>query len=128
MEVRTVPATLLLFNTDDIGIGSFRQANLDANADLGPNTINFRIDSGVQTIRPISELPAIIHPTIIDGTTQPGFAGSPLIELSGARAGRFVNGLTVLGGQSELRGLVVNGFDGAGILVRNGGGNLIAGN
>jgi len=49
----------------------------------GPDEILFSIGSGVQTIRPITALPTLTDPVVIDGTSQPGFAGTPLIELSG---------------------------------------------
>ena len=48
---------------------------------------------------------------IIDGTTQPGFAGSPIIELSGARTSNNTNGLSIRAGPSTVRGLVINDFE-----------------
>src|SRR2546426_9784277 len=75
-------------NTSDSGAGSLRQAILDSNATNGPNTIVFQIPgSGAQTITPLSALPPITVPVIIDGTTQPGFVSQPLIEINGANAG-----------------------------------------
>ena len=62
--------------TADSGPGSLRQAILDADAVTGGgNTIDFAIPgSGVQTIVPLSPLPAITTSVLIDGTTQPGYA------------------------------------------------------
>ena len=40
---------------------------------------------GVQTIAPALPLPAITNPVLIDGISQPGYTGTPLIELSGSR-------------------------------------------
>ena len=67
-----------------------RQAILDSNtATGGTNTIDFAIaGAGVQIIAPLSPLPAIVNPVLIDGFSQPGYAGTPLIELSGSQAGR----------------------------------------
>ena len=49
-----------------------------------PNTIDFDIPgSGLQTIAPQSPLPAATAPVVIDGTTQTGFSGTPLIVLDG---------------------------------------------
>src|SRR5438132_13693046 len=80
--------TFTVTNTNDSSAGSLRQAILDANANPGTDTIAFNIPgSGVKTINPTSSLPLITDPLIIDGTTQPGFAGSPIIELNGASAG-----------------------------------------
>ncbi len=69
------------------------------------------------TITPTTALPAITGPVTIDGTTQPGFAGSPIIEIDGASAGTGVNGLTIAadGRGSTVRGLVINRFNGNGI-------------
>ena len=66
--------------TADSGPGSLRQAILDSNAATGQtNTIDFDIPgSGVQTIAPLSPLPAITNPVLIDGFSQPGYAGTPL--------------------------------------------------
>src|SRR4051812_12462162 len=87
VEGRTLLSTYTVTNTNDTGTGSFRQAIIDANKHLGTDTINFKIGSGLKTISPKSGLPAINQPTIIDASTQGGYAGKPLIELSGASAG-----------------------------------------
>ena len=66
-------------NTNDSGPGSLRQAILDSNsrqASALVNTISFDIPgSGVQTIKPLTDLPTVTQPVNIDATTQPGFAG-----------------------------------------------------
>src|SRR2546423_5800084 len=81
-------ATFTVTNTNDSGAGSLRQAILAANASSGTDTIAFNIPgAGVQTINLASGLPFITDPVTIDGTTQPNFAGSPLIELNGSNAG-----------------------------------------
>jgi hypothetical protein len=105
--------------TADSGPGSLRQAILDSNAAAGPaNTIDFDIPGqGVQVIAPTSSLPAITNPVLIDGTSQPGYSGTPLIELSGSRAGGG-DGLTITGAGVTVRGLDINGFSqGAGIHI-----------
>jgi probable HAF family extracellular repeat protein/parallel beta-helix repeat protein len=118
----------LVTNTNDSGPGSLREAILDANAEPGDHTITFEIgEGGTQTISLTSALPPITHPVIIDGTSQPGFAGSPLIVLNGAGAGSGASGLTITGGNSTVKGLVINGFDGNGIVVAANGGNTIQG-
>jgi HYR domain/Right handed beta helix region len=117
-------------NTNDSGAGSLRQAILDMNINLGLDTITFNIGSGPQAIAPTSELPAITDPAIIDGTSQPGFAGAPIIELNGAGAGAGVSGLTITASGATVRALVINRFNKNGILIQGGGatGNIIAGN
>jgi hypothetical protein len=121
-------ATFVVTNCNDSGPGSFRQAILDANANPGLDTMSFAIGSGGKTIAPTSPLPTITDPLIIDGTTQPGYAGSPLIELNGSSAAVGTVGLNVLAGASTVRGLAVNRFSGSGIVLQSGDGNWIAGN
>ena len=59
-------------------------------------------------IAPGSPLPAITQAVLIDGSSQPGYAGTPLIALGGQAAGN-TDVLTI---QSDvtLRGLVIDGF------------------
>lgn len=134
-----------VINTNDSGVGSLRQAILDANAhpniDVStPDTVSFAISGGgVRTITPLTELPAITDPVVIDGYTQPGASPNSvaigdnaiiLIELNGNSAS--FNGLTVTGGNSTVRGLVIDNFsgtgqNGTGIWLLNNGGNKIEG-
>ncbi len=68
----TAPATFQVTNTNDSGAGSLRQAILDANAKPGADIISFNIpESGPHKIQPLSPLPGIINPVLIDGYTQP---------------------------------------------------------
>ena len=126
---QSVVATYTVVNTNDSGAGSLRQAILDANGSAGLDTIEFNIPGGgVHTITPASALPDITDPVIIDGTTQPGFAGTPIVELRGDSAGADVNGLLISGGNSTVRGLVINRFSANGIRLEDGSNNVIAGN
>jgi titin len=126
LEDRVLPSTFLVDTTNDAGPGSLRQAILDANAHPGTDTIAFAIgDGGVQTIQPLSPLPAITDRVVIDGTTQPGFNGSPLIELDGSRAGPGADGLNIEADYCTVQGLVIHSFDDAGITLT--GASLIVG-
>ena len=122
----TTVAPFSVGNTSDSGPGSLRQAILDANADPGTTDhISFVIPgSGVHTITLQPPLPPIASPLVIDGTTQPGYAvGAPLIELNG----NGKTGLVLNGGESTIRGLVINGFSGDAIVISSAG-NTIEGN
>jgi hypothetical protein len=109
--------------TRRLGRGLAAQAILDANANAGPDAIEFAIGaSGLQTISPASPLPAITEPVTIDGYTQAGAQPNTdpngdnavlLIELDGANAGAGAKGLVLDGGGAVVRGLVVNRFGGA---------------
>lgn len=92
----------------------------------GADFIQFAIGAGVQTINPLTALPTITEPLEIDGTTQPGFAGTPIIEISGPGDSQ-IDGLTITGGLSTIRGLVISRFA-QGIRLTGEGGNSIVGN
>lgn len=129
--------TFTVNSTNDVSDGvcdathcSLREAITAANANVGTDTIAFNIaGAGVRTIQPTSALPTITEAVIIDGTTQPGFAGSPLIELSGVNLGQ-VDGLTISNsnGGAVVRGLVINRFGGNGIKLSGGSYTTIEGN
>jgi hypothetical protein len=113
-------------NTNNAGAGSLRQAILDANANAGSDTIQFNIPGlGAKTIAPTSALPVITDPVVIDGTTQPGFSGAPIIELNGVS--ESFTGLEITAGSSTVKGLVINRFV-RGIYLRTNGGNVVQGN
>jgi hypothetical protein len=112
-------ATFTVTSNADDGAGTLRQAIVAANGTAGSDTIAFAIGSGPQTIALLSELPAITESVVIDGTTQPGYAGEPIIELNGAAAGLGANGLRVLAPNVTIRALVINRFSGSGIQSEN---------
>lgn len=122
-------ATFTVTNTNDSGPGSLRQAIIDSNSTPGgePNVINFSIGTGAQTISPLSPLPTITARVIIDGTTQPGYAGKPIIEIEGSQAGNRA-GFVISAGFSTIRGLVINRFNGDGIFMFDTNGNVIEDN
>ena len=136
---------LIVTNTDDSGTGSLRQAILCANTVPGTDTIAFNIPGpGVHTITPVTGLPTITDPVIIDGYTQPG--ASPNTQTDGDNAVLFIElnfasmiynqfsntsiGLGIAAGNSIVRGLIINrtGYTNSGISLFGQGGNLIEGN
>ena len=118
LEDRLAPATFTVTNTNNGGTGSLRAAIVSANATAGADAITFSIPaSGVQKINLLSALPAITEELTLDGTTQSGFTTTPVIVLNGASAGAGVNGLTVVGNDCVIKGLVIQKFSGHGILL-----------
>jgi parallel beta-helix repeat protein len=124
-------------NCADIsGACTLRAAIFEANLTPGPHTILFDLPAGSTTIVPgPGGLPEILQPVIIEGRGQPGYSDHPLVEISGALAGPGANGLVLKGGDSVVRGLAITRFihdgsqqNGFGIVLDNGGGNLIEGN
>jgi len=80
------------------------------NAANAGDTISFNIPgSGVHTINATSGF-SITKAVTIDGTTQPGYAGAPLIEINGAGAGAGVNGFAVNAPNVIIRGFIINRF------------------
>ena len=116
-------------NTNDTGAGSLRAAIIAANANGIPDTIVFNITgTGVQTIRPLSQLPQLTDPAgvFIDGFTQGGGAASPganppstatlLIELNGSAAG-LSHGLWITSPNNTIQGLAIDSFEQDGIRI-----------
>lgn len=113
--------TFTVTSTADEGAGSLRQAIHDANT-AGGGDIEFDISgSGVQTITAASELPIASVPVTIDGTTQRGYRGAPVVELVGSN-------IRLTGGSSVVRGLAIGGAAGTGVAIEAGDGNVVEGN
>jgi hypothetical protein len=131
-----IASTFVVTTTADAGAGSLRAAIISSNGNPGLDVITFNIPgSGVQTITPLTSFPTITGPVIIDGTTQPGYSGAPLIELNGGSAPLGTNGLYLTGGSSIVQGLAINRFkrfatggNGYAIVLDVAGGNFIQAN
>lgn len=130
------------WDTDDAvsdgRVTTLREAIRLANLLPGRDTISFNIPGQSASIFVGSPLPTITDPVVIDGTTQPGYAGTPVVYLHGPMKNAGFNGLHITGGNSVIRGLAINYFlqifpagsitGGNAILPENGGGNVIEGN
>jgi CSLREA domain-containing protein len=123
-------------STDDTNDGtcdashcSLREAIVEANSLPEPAKIRFNIGGGgTQTIHVESFLTPATEPMTIDGTTQPGFAGAPLIILDGTlNPNPDTYGLMLVGGNITVKGLSIINFSGNGIRIDDNGGNLIVG-
>jgi hypothetical protein len=125
----TAASTITVTTAADVvgvdGRVSFREALLMAAQNPGPDVIAFNIPaseavSGIFTITvngALGPLPAVSDGgTTIDGTTQPGFAGRPLIVLNGQNAG-LADGLKITSSLNVVAGLVINGFLGSGVKI-----------
>ena len=118
MEDRCLFSTYVVTTTADSGTGSLRQAIKNANSHAGADVIDFNIGSGAKTITLATGLDYISDAVTIDGTTQPGYAGKPIIEISGPNGGY---GLNIGAGNSTVKGLVLNKFSSGILLVKKGG-------
>ncbi|HEY5915460.1 MAG TPA: right-handed parallel beta-helix repeat-containing protein, partial [Verrucomicrobiae bacterium] len=130
--------TFTVTSREDAGPGSLRQAILDVNASPGPHRIEFNLAGDtVQTLAPLTALPAVLRPVMIDGYSQPGSKPNTLpwgndavlrVRLDGIYATNgFTAGLTLSTSNSTVRGLVIVRFD-FGITLDGANNNIIAGN
>lgn len=111
-------ATVTVTSRADSGVGSLRWAIDQANGSPGADRITFNIPGPAPfVIEPVGQLPDITGPTEVDGTTQPGFAGLPMVEVSGRIADRsdFYNssGIIIRGDDCIIRGLCIHSWSGA---------------
>ncbi|MEI6684524.1 MAG: choice-of-anchor Q domain-containing protein, partial [Planctomycetota bacterium] len=90
LEGRITPAIYRVVNNFDAGTGSLRDAITLANANTGPDIIDFNITGGVtgavQTITLTTALPVITDQVTINGTTQLGYSANTLSVGAGNNA------------------------------------------
>jgi len=112
LEARTVPATFLVANLNDSGIGSFRQALVDANGLPGPDAVQFQV-GGVVTLA--SDLPAITDPVSINALKAGSYL--PTFQVDAANH----QGLVFAAGSkgSSLQGLSITAASGDGVVLND---------
>src|SRR5262245_41404415 len=108
-------ATFVVSNNADSGPGSLRQAMESANATAAWDVITFALSIGQLTITPLTSLPIVWNPVFINGTSQPGYSGVPIVEIDGHLTDG--SGFQVYGGGSSIRGLTINRFPYRGIVL-----------
>ncbi len=111
---------------DTVDPGTLRWAMTQANANaLVADTINFEIaGAGVHTINVLSALPTITDAVTIDGTSEPDYAGTPVVRIDGAAPGFSGIKIGAGGGGSTIKGLMITGFTIDGINVASGANNV----
>ncbi len=113
LESRELLTTFTVTNLHATGAGSLRQAIIQSNSHPGPDTIDFGVTGTIRAGR--HSLPAITGPTTIDGSSAPGFAGSPVVTLNfnGTKGLRFAAGSD----GSTLKSLSLVRSGGAGVTL-----------
>jgi len=101
VTVPTGPDTLVVTNTNETGPGSLQWAVLFANSSALPSVVEFDISGSPPYVIPWQGA-RLEYPVTIDATTQPGYAGTPLIHLeddrdSGTGFILWANGCTIRG-------------------------------
>jgi hypothetical protein len=127
-----VPLTNIVATTADYGSGSLRAALYYATDHPG-TTIRFNIptsdagySNGVFTIHLSGYLPPLVTGgTVIDGSTQPGFSGKPLVIVDGSQlipeayppSQIQVTGLQIFAANCQVKNLSFQNFDWNGVTL-----------
>ncbi len=122
LETRLTPTTYTVSSLADSGAGSLRAAITSANAVTTADEIDFSVAGVIQLTS--GALPAITNTVKIDGSTAPGFAGAPVVEIDN----NGFAGLTINGANSSLASLSIVNANGAGVTLPEGDGITVDGN
>ena len=103
---------------------TLRAALVETNATPALGQIDFDIptadtghNAGVWTITAISSLPTAANSLLVNGVSQPGYLGTPIIALDGNVTGASTDGLTFNGANSGLSAFSIINFDRHGLVV-----------
>jgi hypothetical protein len=124
--------TYTVINTNDSGVGSFRQALISANNASGHDTIDFNIPGvGPHTIAPLSQFPPFLDTAgvFINGLSEPGASAGAnppatatlMIIIDGTNAGAahgFWMWNFISAHNNTIQGLVINNFQQDGIRIQ----------
>lgn len=135
LTITPLPDTFVVDNNGDLDDGNYSIGNLTlreaiklANENGGNKTIAFNLPNTGLVINIPSNNPYhdIIEPNItIDGTTQPGYAGVPLVVINGQGVFNVFQAFRITGSGSKIYGLEIrniqnyDAFRGTGILIEN---------
>jgi CSLREA domain-containing protein len=152
LPVSAQASVFVVNTTDDLDDGmcdvnhcSLREAINAANANSGPDSIHFDLPGtggSTNTIVLDSLLPPLTDDaTIIDGTTEPDYAGSPVVFIHKSPSAMVLEvGLAIESNNNEIYGLILVGFGtwldpqnvpfewAGGAIYVSGSGNLIQNN
>lgn len=117
------PSPFIVTTMADSGPGSLRAAITAANAAPDVNTITFNIPGPTERLISLdSPLPTLTTMMTIDGTTQPGYDGRPMVRIDG---GGTIGHAFDMSATSELIGLSVTRFTNWAVIVMNGVNNAV---
>jgi len=125
---RTAAVENLVFMLPNGSTGAGGSLSLTGGLRAGLNAFT----AGIATIAPGSALPPISTSMVIDARAQPGWAGTPILELDGSGAGAGIDGFVVSAStttsSTTLAGWVINRFTGHGVSISGGNGVKVVGN
>ena len=120
-------ATLTVTNNGDAATGGTLRWALKVAATNGQvDTIAFNLPAST-TIAPTGNLPWISELATgltIDGTTQPGYSGTPIVKLLGTNKA-VTEGLVMQAENNTIKGLFITKFPGAGVTFMGGRSNAV---
>jgi hypothetical protein len=112
LETRLTSTTFTVSSLADSGPGSLRAAITSVNSnDTNQNVIDFSVAGVIQLTS--GALPAIANTVNMDGTSAPGFAGAPVVEIDN----NGFAGLTLAGEESNLASLSIVNANGPGVTL-----------
>jgi CSLREA domain-containing protein len=103
---------------------SLRDAILLANANGQKDTIEFSVAGTIAISGALGGLPPLSEEVILDGTTAPGYAGTPLVFIDGSSVGA-ADGMHITSSGNTLTGLAIHSFGGSCVLVDDSDWNII---
>jgi hypothetical protein len=126
-----VLSPFVVVNTNTGGLGSLRSAISAANTAPGHQTITFNIPGPPpHTINyvGVGDPITITDSVTIDGTTQPGYSGAPMIELNGSQyTAPNATALVAQSPNNTIKGLAFTGFSSTALRITSNN-NIITGN
>lgn len=111
LEARLTPSAYTVASLADSGPGSLRAAIESVNGDHAADAIDFSVAGVIQLTS--GPLPAITNTVNVDGTSAPGFAGTPVVEIDN----NGFAGLTIDASDSSLASLSIVNANGPGVTL-----------
>jgi len=102
---------------------TLRSAIEETNALPGAQIIYFYINEADPVIQPLTALPPVTDPVILDGTFQKGYPASAPVQVDGS-----FGGINITAGGSSVKGLDINNTSGYSLSLSAGDANIIEAN
>lgn len=118
-------ATITVSSNADSGANTLRAAITAANGTPAADTVVFNLAAGQRTITLATPLPTITATLDINGTSQPGFAGVPLVRIDGVALMAGQGALSIDANSSTVRGLMITRVPGTALSLSGGLANQV---
>jgi parallel beta-helix repeat protein len=108
--------SLATTNTGSGNSGTLFYCISQANMSSGPHLINFSVAGTIAINASPAVLPTLVQGITIDGTTAPGYSGTPVVILNGTGL-TGGNGITITSPDCKIYGLDITNFPYRGMLI-----------